>query len=399
MSSSNPSFAPGSSGAPFFIVGSERSGTTLLMVMLGAHSRLSVPEVTWYYPRFRAYLHTYGDLSRAENFRTLVSEMVFGLKTPLFGLAWNPRTIVDDLIARTEAPTFAEAFRVLLEASAQADGPNGKPRWGEKTPHHLYYLKEIREDFPDAKFINLIRDGRDVAVEQLRSAFGPRNAYTAAKIWKGAQEAADAARKALPVDAWLDVRYEELAASPEAVLRRVVDFLGENYEPSLLDFHRGAIATRRGKTRDHKPLGAPVSGDYVGLYKRHLSVFEQEVFSAVAGDALRAAGYDDVADPAAISDEDAALWDELDQRIRAATLDAPEGHLVYESYNDWLADQREERRRRGVWTAPADANGAPVIPANAPDWAAEFLSGQRAPLYWKRRFAIPRRYEGDTLVL
>ena len=81
--------------APFFIIGSERSGTTLLMALLGHHPRIAVPEVTWYYPRFSAYLHTYGDLNAAENFRTLVSEMAFGLKTPFFGLPWNPRTIVD----------------------------------------------------------------------------------------------------------------------------------------------------------------------------------------------------------------------------------------------------------------------------------------------------------------
>lgn len=78
------------SSSPFFIVGSERSGTTLLMAILGQHSRLAVPEVAWYYPRFRPYLHTYGALTQATNFRTLVAEMVFGLKTPFFGLSVNP---------------------------------------------------------------------------------------------------------------------------------------------------------------------------------------------------------------------------------------------------------------------------------------------------------------------
>jgi hypothetical protein len=374
--------------APFFIVGSERSGTTLLMVMLGAHSRLSVPEVTWYYPRFRAYLHTYGDLQAQGNFRTLVSEMALGLKTPCFGLPVNPRTWIDQLIGRAEAPTFAGAFRALLAYHAEAEG---KPRWGEKTPHNLFYVREILQDFPDAKFLNLVRDGRDVAVEQLRSAFGPRNAYTAARIWKRTQEAAAAARKSVPASQWLDVRYEDLAADPGGILRGVTAFLGEAYEPALLEYHRGTIAERRGRTRDHRPLGGPVSTEFTGHYRRYLSAYDQEVFAAVAGEALREAGYGDIAPPAAISPADAALWDEHDQRIRAATLDAPEGHLVYESYNDWLADQREERRRRGIWHGET--------PANGPDWEAEFLSGQRAPLYWKRRFAIPRRYEGESLVL
>lgn len=375
------------SNAPFFIIGSERSGTTLLMVMLGNHPRLAVPEVTWFYPRFRTYLHTYGDLKQGANFRTLVSEMIFGLKTPLLGLPLNPATIVDELISKTNAPTFAEAFRVILEKFAIA---KGKPRWGEKTPHNLYSVREILEDFPDAKLINVIRDGRDVAVEQLRSAFGPRNAYSAAKIWQNVQRTADAFRASLPPSTWLDVRYEELVSNPIPTLTRVTEFLGESFDPEILNFHQGEIAKRRGQTRDHRPLGQPVTPEYVGLYKHYLSQFDQEVFAAVAGEELRAAGYRVDVKPAKINAADAALWDELDQRIRAATLDAPEGHIVYESYNDWLAEQREERRKRGIWSTP---NPAPF------DWEAQFISGQRAPLRWKKYFAVQRRYSAEGLVL
>jgi hypothetical protein len=168
------------SNTPFFIIGSERSGTTLLMAILGHHGRLAVPEVAWYYPRFRAFVHTYGDLRKAENFRVLIAEMIFGLKTPFFGLDLNPATVVDELLAQTRENTFAEAYRVILQRYADAVG---KPRWGEKTPHNLYYVGEILEDFPDAKIINLIRDGRDIAVEQIRSAFGtPQHLHRSADL-------------------------------------------------------------------------------------------------------------------------------------------------------------------------------------------------------------------------
>jgi hypothetical protein len=376
------------STAPFFIIGSERSGTTLLMVMLGNHRRLAVPEVTWFYPRFRAYLHTYGALSEPQAFRTLVSEMIFGLKTPLLGLPLSPATIVDELIAQTKAPTFAEAFRVIIETYAQA---TGKPRWGEKTPHNLYYVPEILADFPDAKIVHLIRDGRDVAVEQIRSAFGPRNAYTAAKVWRRTHETAARLRKELFPLVWLDVRYEELVSEPERVLREVSEFLGESYDPATLEFHRSDIARRRGQTRDHRPLGQPVSSDYVGIYRQYLSLYDQQIFAAVAGKELTEAGYRVEVEPATITPADEALWEELDQRIRAATLDAPEGHVVYESYNDWLADQREERRQRGIWKAAAYT---PPF-----DWDAQFISGQRAPLSWKNYFAVKRRYAASGLVL
>jgi hypothetical protein len=380
-----------SSTGPFFIVGSERSGTTLLMAILGHHSRLAVPEVAWYYPRFRAFLHTYGDLADGARFRTLVSEMIFGLKTPFFGLDLNPATIVDELLARIETKTFAGAYGAILDLYARAVG---KPRWGEKTPHNLFYVEEILADFPDAKFIHLVRDGRDVAVEQLRSAFGPRNVYAAALIWRRTQEVAARWRAELPFDRWLDVSYEELAARPEAVVRDVTRFLGEDHEPTTLDFHRGPIAQRRAKTRDHAALGRPVSTDYVGLYRRHLGAHDQGVFNYVAGEALRRAGYETEAAPVAVSTEEAALSLELDGRIRAATLDAPEGHIVYESYNDWLIDQREERRRRGIWTKAPAAKHEPLF-----DWDEEFLAGQRAPRKWKEHFAVKRRYQSTGLVL
>jgi hypothetical protein len=266
-----------------------------------------------------------------------------------------------------------------------------RPRWGEKTPHNLFYVREILQDFPNAKIINVNRDGRDVAVEQLRSAFGPRNAYSAAKIWQRVEKTAAQLRSTLPSATWFDVRYEDLVTNPESVLTQVTDFLGEKFDPALLKFYQAPIAQRRGATRDHRPLGLPVTPEFVGLYRRYLSAFDQAVYAAVAGEELRRAGYGDIAEPADFTSDEAALWDEHDQRIRAATLDAPEGHVVYESYNDWLIDQREARRCAGIWkTTPNDV---------AFDWAAEFISGQRAPLFWKNYFNIKRRYTSEGLVL
>ena len=78
---------------PIFIIGSERSGTTLLLAILACHPRIAVPEVTWYYPRFRPYLHTYGDLRDSNNFSTLAHEMAHGLRVPYWRMPdVNPLT-------------------------------------------------------------------------------------------------------------------------------------------------------------------------------------------------------------------------------------------------------------------------------------------------------------------
>lgn len=99
---------------PIFVIGSERSGTTLLMAMLGNHPNIAVPEVAWFYPRFRPYLYSYGDLSIAANLRTLAEEMVFGLKTPFWGMDVNPATIVDEIVAGARERSFAGLYCSLL---------------------------------------------------------------------------------------------------------------------------------------------------------------------------------------------------------------------------------------------------------------------------------------------
>ena len=121
---------------------------------------------------------------------------------------------------------------------------------------------------------------------------------------------------------------------------------------------------------------------------------EQGIFNHVAGECLRSTGYETTVSPVEVSPEEAALFLELDGRIRAATLDAPDGHIVYESYNDWLIDEREERRRRGIWTTVPAPKYEPIL-----DWDDEFLAGQRAPRRWKQYFGVKRRYLATSLVL
>jgi len=362
--------SPASPSSPLFIVGSERSGTTLLRAALARHPRLAIADVAWLYPRFRRHLHTYGDLSRPDALRTLVREMIFGLKQPFWGLPLNPRTIVDELIARIRGPRFADVYRAMLTLYAEHVD---KPRWGEKTPHNVFFVEEIVGDFPDAVFLHIVRDGRDVAVEQLRSAFGPRNVYAAARLWKQTIEAASRGR-AVAGERWLEIGYERLVFEPEDQLRRVLDFMGEVFDPAMLS-----------------PFGpgTPITTAYVGVHRAHMSSYDHALFIGVADGALRQHGYAVTGSPIWLDEAAAALQLELDGRIRAATLDAPGGHIDYESYNDWLIDQREQRRLQGIWSAPAELLGEPSADAT---WDEEMQSGQRAARRWKRHFAVKPRF-------
>ena len=370
---------------PIFVCGYERSGTTLLMAMLGNHPRLGFPDVGWLFPRIYPWRHTYGDLSDDRNFRTMASEMLFGLNVPLWGMSLNPATAVDEIVGMCKERSFAGIYTAMHERYLVDAG--NKPRWGQKTPNNLYFVPQILECFPNAQFVFITRDGRDASVTSMSSAFGAGNIYGAAYTWDKANSFVKPFREHYDSDTWLDVTYEDLCNEPAAVLKRVCDFVGEDYSPDMLDFYKTPLGVRRGKQRDHAPLGEPVSNKYVGIYKRYLSIREQEIYATVAGETHLLAGYELDVKPVEISDAELALLKEWDGRIRCARLDGPGGHIVFESYRDWLVDQREERRLRGIW----NFNGnSPEFPIGHPD--EEIIVGFRAWKKWKDHFSMPRKY-------
>ncbi len=378
---------------PIFVIGSERSGTTLIMAVLGCHPNLAVPEVAWYYPRFRPYLFTYGDLADADNFRTLCHEMAHGLRTPYWGMKVNPATFADEILERALAleQSFAGIYAAMFARYAEEAG---KPRWGEKTPYNLFYVGEILEDFPNAQFVFIYRDGRDASAEFLDSSFGPTNIYSAAELWRMGQEAVDPWRKKLSADQWLDIEYESFVRDPVSGLQRLCAFIGEDYAEEMLAFHTTPTAKRRGKTKDNRAVAEPISQKHVGIYRNLLSVRDQRIFAWVAGDTLAGYGYGDIAEPLPLGDDEVAYMQEMDGRNRAAALDGPGGWIVMESYNDWLADQREARRQAGKWRALPEPAPFPIGHKHE-----EYLSGMRAMRKWKDHFSIKREYSRARALL
>lgn len=370
---------------PLFIIGYERSGTTLLMAMLGCHPRIAIPEVGWLFPRIYPWRYTYGDLSVDGNLRIMAGEMLFGLNQPLWGMSLNPRTALDEIISMAPERSFAGIYAAMHLRYAAEFG--NKPRWGQKTPNNLYFVPQILDNFPNAQFIFITRDGRDACAVSMDSAFGAGNIYMAAHTWNLANIFVKPFRREYDSSIWMDVKYEELVREPEKVLKKVCDFLFEAYSPQMLEFYNTPIGIARGKQRDHAPLGHPVSDRYVGIYKQQLSIRDQQIYAAVAGDTHREYGYElDVA-PIEISEQDKALWKELDGRIRAAKLDSPGGHIVFDSYRDWLVEQRMVRKQKGIWS---DKDVTGEFPDGDPD--EEIIVGFRAPRQWKGHFSIKRRY-------
>ncbi len=379
---------------PIFIIGSERSGTTLVLAILACHPRIAVPEVTWYYPRFRPYLHTFGDLGIIENFNALAHEMAYGLRVPFWRMPdANPATFGNEIAARAAEiePSFAGVFAAMFERYAKHVK---KPRWGEKTPGNVFYIDRILEDFPDAQFVYIYRDCRDASAEFIESQFGPTNAYTAAVMWRDGQQAVKPFRETLSPDQWFNIRYEEFVRDPVNHLKSMCAFLGEDYDDALMEYHTTPVAQRRGKTKDNWALAHPITDRHVGIFENQLSIDQQRVIAWFAGDLMHDLGYDNLAEPLELSDEQVAMAVEMDGRLRAATLDAPHGWITFESYGDWLIDQREARRRTGVWSYHPDPPPFPIGHGSE-----EYYAGMRAMRKWKQHLAVKRDYSQIKSVL
>jgi len=202
-----------------FVVGCPRSGTTLLSVLLGRHSRLAMTPETAFYDEIAPTL--------ADPGRPPLHEILAGWsRLPELGL--EPAAVVRRCDGH-ETPGCV--FAAILELYAERWG---KPHCGEKTPGHWGRLDALLADFPAAKVIFIIRDGRDVALSIAALPWWSEGLAAAAAVWRHAAERAHAVLAGNPARI-IAVRFEDLVHMPETVLARVMDFIGLSFEPRQLD--------------------------------------------------------------------------------------------------------------------------------------------------------------------
>jgi hypothetical protein len=189
---------------PIFVIGSPRSGTTLLRMILDSHPRISCGEET----HFLRALHS-----------------IVGRDWPLVASYGLPR---DWWLARIRG--------LYSDFQSEVLARSGKARWAEKDPTYTLHLAFIEELFPDALFVHLLRDGHDV-VASFRDRWGYRSAARAARTeWARYVEAAGELGRRLDERRFLEVRYERLVADPVPEAQRLFAFLGEDFMPEVLAF-------------------------------------------------------------------------------------------------------------------------------------------------------------------
>jgi hypothetical protein len=277
------------------IVGVPRSGTTLLRMMIDAHPGVAVPPETGFLPAL-------ADLEPVEGSCREALEIITGFHTwPDFHLdAPALRTAVDRLAPASPA----EAARAFYRAYAHRFG---KEQWGDKTPTYGGELPRIASLLPEARFIHIIRDGRDVVLSVRNLWFRPADTLEAcARDW--ATRLAQTRALGAGVASYLEIRYEALVAFPENTLREVCRFLDLPFDARMLQYHVGAAArlaehqaryaadgrllvSKDERLHNQRFVTAPPRPDRIGRWKTELTGEEVRRFEAVAGEWIERLGY------------------------------------------------------------------------------------------------------------
>lgn len=216
-----------SAAGPVFVLGMNGSGTTMLLDSLGRHPALyAFPEETLLIPHLIRTQHRFGDLADDENFRRLWSRLLgLGVFVAVNGgrpLPLPPRW-------RDHPRRLAAVLDAIYSGFAAGAG---KRRWCEKTPQHVQHMDILSASFPHARFIHIVRDGRDSAASFNRR-WGRTPELTLYR-WKKVVRAGRAQGQALGAARYLEIRYEELTADPQTGLRRVCAFIGEHFDAAML---------------------------------------------------------------------------------------------------------------------------------------------------------------------
>jgi hypothetical protein len=269
--------------SPIFIVGTPRSGASLLRDLLRSHPRLAFGYESYFVPKlYRAH----GDPRTDRAARALAARILRLSWVRRWGLELDPSSLAHH---RSYASLVAAIYGELARIE-------GKPRWGDKTPQYVAEIPTLIELFPEAKILHVYRDGRDVALAWLKTPYGPQNLFTAASAWRELVTTGRSDGARLPPSSYTEIRYEALLTRPEETMRRVCQFVDEPFTADVLRPTLLPPSSSRqlvGKRPMRALAGeAAIASSNVGNWKGAMPPTDRSLFESLAGDLLEELGYE-----------------------------------------------------------------------------------------------------------
>ncbi len=272
---------------PIYIIGTERSGSNLLRLVLNAHSRVAVPHPLHLMRYFAPTESARGDLADPRRFARLVDEILELKRVHIhpWAVPIDRQRIIDQAHPR-------DAMGVLGALYDQVREAEGKARWGCKSTFMVHYADRAIARDPGARFVLLVRDPRDVAASSRRSVFSPFHPWITAQLWREQQEIGLALVARLGDEQVHLLRYEDLLDRPEVSAQALCAFLDEPFEEGMLRFHEGREAQTSAKLSESwQNTAKPVLSGNAGKYRKHLSGAEVEMVEAVCSTLMETLGY------------------------------------------------------------------------------------------------------------
>lgn len=271
------------------MIGTQRSGSNLLRVMLDAIDEIAAPHPPHILQRFLPLLPYYGDLSVEANFTRLSDDVCELVR--LNPVPWEGVEIDANAIRRAcRRPTLYDLFRSLYETAARQ---TGTAYWLCKSMKNVFYAEGIESTGLRPYYLYLYRDGRDVALSFKKAIVGEKHIYALAQNWKKDQEEALRLQARTARDHFFSLSYETLIASPEEVLRSLCDFLRVPYSDKAMEYYKSRESENTavaGKMWSN--VTKPILKNNTRKFLKELSSKEIAIFESVAGETLEKFGYD-----------------------------------------------------------------------------------------------------------
>lgn len=266
-----------------FIGGCSRSGTTLLGAMLGAHSDIICsPESHFKIDLLRA-LEKGRIAARPSD---LMESIQRNWRFKIWELDLPP---IETFTHDPTEPLLAQILNWIVGQYARQQEKPQASLWVDHTPENISYSHSLRQMFPQARFIHIVRDGRAVAASILPLDWGPNSIMKAARWWVRMVSFGLAAEKAMGPERVMQVKYEDLVLEPESTIQAISQFLGVEFQPAML--HATGFNPPSYTTRQHQLVGNRPDASVVNRWENKLTPRQIEIFEHQTRDFLSYLGY------------------------------------------------------------------------------------------------------------
>jgi hypothetical protein len=328
-----------------FMIGTQRSGSNLLRLMVNQAPSIAAPHPPHILERFTPLLPAYGDLKVESSFQRLVDDVVRLVEVN--PVHWGVDFDRADIRSRCRDNSLVAVFGSVMDRMAES---HGKQHWMCKSLANVHFLPEIERYFADddARYLYLYRDGRDVCLSFLKAVVGEKTAYHVGRQWHMEQQLALECGRRVPATRYMALSYEELTSNPEPTLKLLCRWLGIEFSPSMLDFHESDEAGKTAASgKMWENVRKPVMASNSKKWMKHLSADQLVDFESVAGESLVQLGYElglvSSQQPARVHDAEAMARLDSENRKRKAEVKEslpPEDLAARKPQDDLLASIR-----------------------------------------------------------